>query len=190
MQVKRKNNTAHFSVMDFGQEEDDEDSFSSFNQSHAITQSVAKLEPVNLGKWMSLEEDEERALQLLNHVKETSSLTTSENISTDKLQQKSGSTEIRARQQNGAMGTKERLMLDRKERWAKFVEEPEEFWEIERAHAIRASFIRVVTGDNREKGSDFITVVLDHQAIDRTARDRALAFSHGDHFEALAVASL
>ncbi|XVF22637.1 hypothetical protein REPUB_Repub12eG0188300 [Reevesia pubescens] len=96
------------SVLDLEYEEDDEDLFSSFNQSPAIIEktkqkpmqkiqcfeSLAKLEPVNLEKWMSLEEIEEKeetneveekARQLQNHVKETSSLKSYKNISTDKL---------------------------------------------------------------------------------------------------------
>ncbi|XVF73293.1 hypothetical protein PTKIN_Ptkin12aG0190000 [Pterospermum kingtungense] len=87
------------SVLEFEYEaDDDEDSCSSFNQSLAVVErtkenlmekvryfeSLAKLEPVNLEKWMSLEETreeeeernevEEKARQMLNRVKETSSL--------------------------------------------------------------------------------------------------------------------
>ncbi|KAK6285585.1 PREDICTED: uncharacterized protein LOC18614229 isoform X1 [Theobroma cacao] len=104
------------SVLDFEYEEDDEESLSSFNRSLATMErkrqklmqniqrfeSLAKLEPVNLEKWMSLEETEEdgedddveeektneveeKAWQLLNHVKETSLLKSYRYISIDKL---------------------------------------------------------------------------------------------------------
>ncbi|XWS32247.1 hypothetical protein CRYUN_Cryun23aG0143800 [Craigia yunnanensis] len=97
------------SVLDFEYKEN-EDSFFSFNESLAIMErtkqklmeniqrleSLAKLEPHNIEKWMSLEDDEveeeeetneveEKARQLLNRVKETSPLRSYKNVCTDKL---------------------------------------------------------------------------------------------------------
>ncbi|XP_022769701.1 uncharacterized protein LOC111313301 isoform X2 [Durio zibethinus] len=116
---EEKEQHSPLSVLDF---EYGENSFSSFNQSLAIMErtkqklmekiqhlkSLAKVEPVNLEKWMSLEgtgedgevddddddeveeeeetnEVEEKARQLLNRVKGTSSLRICKNICTDKL---------------------------------------------------------------------------------------------------------
>ncbi|KAK8570449.1 hypothetical protein V6N13_003129 [Hibiscus sabdariffa] len=80
--IEEKEQHSPLSVLGFGHEED---SFSSFNQSQAITGRTKHKHFQSVGKWMSLEEDEERALQLLNHDKETSSLTSCDSISTDKL---------------------------------------------------------------------------------------------------------
>ncbi|XVF33416.1 hypothetical protein REPUB_Repub17cG0166900 [Reevesia pubescens] len=111
---EEKEQHSPLSVLDFEYEEDDEDSFSdsTFYRSLATMErtkqklmqkiqrfeSLAKLEPINLEKWMSLEEDddvnheedetnevEENARQLLNHVKETSSLKSYKNISSNNL---------------------------------------------------------------------------------------------------------
>ncbi|XP_021280316.1 uncharacterized protein LOC110413713 isoform X2 [Herrania umbratica] len=114
---EEKEQNSPLSVLDFEYEEDDEESLSSFNRSLATVErkrqqlmqnierfeSLAKLEPVNLEKWMSLEETEEesedddaeeeeetneveeKARQLLNHVKETSLRKSYRYISIDKL---------------------------------------------------------------------------------------------------------
>ncbi|XWS77116.1 hypothetical protein CRYUN_Cryun01aG0234600 [Craigia yunnanensis] len=114
---EEKEQHSPLSVLDFEYEENDEDSFFSFNQSLAIMkrtkqklmekiqrfESLAKLEPVNLEKGISLEETgedgedddvkeeeetnevEEKARQLLNRVKETNSPMSYKNICTDKL---------------------------------------------------------------------------------------------------------
>ncbi|KAE8703697.1 hypothetical protein F3Y22_tig00110467pilonHSYRG00280 [Hibiscus syriacus] len=187
------------SVLDYGQEEDDEeeDSFSSFNQSHAITQRIKHKHFQSVEK---LEEDEERALQLLNHVKETSSLTSCDNIGSDKLVSdlfreelnetrdtevenemvtvtKAWINGIRARQQNGDMGTKEGLMLEK--------------WTGKEGGASLLKNDKSWPGKSSpQERSYFITVVLDiHQAIDTTARDRVLLIATGDHFQALADSS-
>ncbi|XP_022759986.1 uncharacterized protein LOC111306360 [Durio zibethinus] len=101
---EEKEQHSPLSVLDFEYEEDDEDSFSSVNQSLAVMERTKlKLTPKirrfeSLAKWMSLEEAgddveeeeetnevEQKARLLLNHVKETSSLKSYSNISTDKL---------------------------------------------------------------------------------------------------------
>ncbi|XVE73937.1 hypothetical protein DITRI_Ditri11bG0158800 [Diplodiscus trichospermus] len=119
---EEKEQQSPLSVLDFEYEEDDGDSFSSFDQSLAVMErkkqklvekiqrfeSLAKLGPVNLEKWMSSEETgedgnedddveeeeeetnevEEKAWQLLNLVKETSSLKSAYkkiNVCTEKL---------------------------------------------------------------------------------------------------------
>ncbi|KAE8715246.1 hypothetical protein F3Y22_tig00110184pilonHSYRG00005 [Hibiscus syriacus] len=194
------------SVLDYGQEEDDEeeDSFSSFNQSHAITQRIKHKHFQSVEK---LEEDEERALQLLNHVKETSSLTSCDNIGSDKLVSdlfREELNETRDTEVENEMVTVTKAWIngdqsetakwgygdkrgayaremDREGRWSKFVEERQELaWEIEcGCHWCQP-----------QERSYFITVVLDiHQAIDTTARDRVLLIAMGDHFQALADSS-
>ncbi|OMO78701.1 hypothetical protein CCACVL1_14203 [Corchorus capsularis] len=107
-----KEQNSPLSVLDYEYEEDDEEPLSSFNRSLATIrrkkqklmqniqrfESLAKMEPFNLEKWIETEEEngeddyveeeeevEEKAWQLLNHVKETSSLKSYRDVSIEKL---------------------------------------------------------------------------------------------------------
>ncbi|KAE8701019.1 hypothetical protein F3Y22_tig00110549pilonHSYRG00112 [Hibiscus syriacus] len=155
---EEKEQQSPLSVLDFGQEEDDEeDSFSSFNQSHAIKQSVAKLEPVNLGKRMSLEEDEESALQTGSYIS-THKLVfdqfreevneTRDTVVENEMSRVATKAWINGETAKWGYGDKREAYvreMDREGRWGKFVEERQELGNMEGNYSKEIRLFEILT---------------------------------------------